>query len=547
MPLDDRNSTGATVQIRDLLTTQNPLGPSRHEAIIRLLGGITPDALLYPTGAFDNIVGARRPIILGRKGAGKTAVAAAMVGLSGHGARPKKWSYSYTQSGASDGSGDIYLFINSWRQLDELVNKVGLDSLHSLGGIPDFESLMPETVAGHWMRRIWMAILEQIYRLSLDNSEVRTNLAYVVKYIQGKDIVPHHLELTDRVLNQKFEQAQQEVCNYLALRKRRCYVVIDALERYPVTAPRFQKVMAGFLKCVNDFSFDYPNIRITCLIPEEVESHFVAGASNYLKDLSTAASASRLTWKPIDLLRIVAERYRVFLGIHSHGDKEYIKLIDGLDFSKRGDLKLFYQSVTPEDLENRLRKPESAIAYIIRHTQLLPREFLMIFDAAILNSHRKNGSWRALVPSAIVDAISTLESELAHQILYPYDAVYPSLIAAAKKVLPRLSPICTGRDLDKVNAELVNLTKHETSNPWETLFEIGVMGYVDERAKGIANDRYAYGRFRFNSDALKPITFTSQRHFCVHPVFSGTWGLKRTPEDTRSVYPAEVGEVPWED
>ncbi len=276
-----------------------------------------------------------------------------------------------------------------------------------------------------------------------------------------------------------------------------------------------------------------------------MEPVFVARAANYLKDLSATTSVSRLRWKPVDLLKIVAERYRSFLKLHCFDDKRFLQTISDLDFSSREGLKSFYTLVMPEFILNRLGRRESAVAYIIRHTQLLPREFLMIFDAAILRSHKLHGSWRYIEPEAILDAVAQQEPELALQVLSPYRTMYPDLIAAAKRVLPEMPPVCSINDLHKQGARLTKMTRHETDNPWETLFQIGVIGYVDEKATGQSSDRYEYGRFHFNSH--RPITFASGRKYCVHPIFSGSWELQRTDQSMKCVYPADVKEIPWED
>jgi hypothetical protein len=253
---------------------------------------------------------------------------------------------------------------------------------------------------------------------------------------------------------------------------------------------------------------------------------------------------SKLRRRPIDLLRIVAERYREFLLLHSHDDKKFTKSITKFDLSKRADIRDFYSLVMPDSIQNRLGRSESAVAYIIRHTQLLPREFLMIFDAAITASHKMRGSWRYIEPSAIVNAVEVQEPELAIQILSPYKTTYPELLSAAQEILPDMAAICTLNELDRVGARLSKMTRHETSNPWETLFQIGVIGYVDERMKD-SSDRYEYGRFHFNSS--RPITFAAGRRYCVHPIFSGSWELKRDNENIKCVYPADIKEIPWED
>jgi hypothetical protein len=524
------------MQLKDLLTPKNPLGPFRHETIIKREDGTPSDILIYQTEAFDEIIDDARPIIVGRRGSGKTAIVAALA------ARYGRDDHSHGDGAATLAKGDIYVLINSWDHLDQLVIDVGTDARHSLGGDGDWSSLLPETTARHWGRRLWMVIFNRIYSESLYDSGIRTKLSSVVRYVQGKDIIAEDGQVSENSLNEKFNQTKQSVIKYLNEEKKKCLIVIDSLEEYPVLAPRFQKIISGLLKCVNDFNADYPSIRIVCCIPEEVEPHFIAKASNHLKDFSTS-SVSKLRWHPIDLLRIVAERYREFLYIYSHDDRAFTKQIKKFDFGVRSHIRDFFSLFMPRTIKNSLEREEASLAYIIRHTQLLPREFLMIFDAAIVSSHKFSGSWRSLDHAAIVRAVESQEPLLALQVLQPYRSLYPDLLTAAQDVLPELPPICTLSDLDRVGARLRKMTRHETNNPWETLYQIGVLGYIDERPRGPSNEKYEYGRFHFNSN--KSITFAAGRKYCVHPIFSGSWDLKRDDRHLKCVYPADVDEIPW--
>jgi hypothetical protein len=518
---------------KDFLTPANPLGPFRQEAIIKRTEGATPNLLLYQNAVFDQIIERQRPIIIGRRGSGKTSIVASLSAKSG------QEEYYYTRRGAPNTGHDLYVFINSWDHLDQLVDKVGLDSRYSIGTEGDWSSLLPETAARHWTRRIWMVIFEQIYKDSLYDTELRERLPEVIKYVEARDIIPLDKELTDSYLTRLFTDVRGSVCKYLRESGRTCVVIIDSFEEYPVLAPRFQKLIAGLLKSVNDFHLDFSEARIICCIPEEIAPYFELQSSNHLKDLSVTASVSRLRWRPIDLLKIVAERYREFLQLYCQDDKPFLTFIMDLDLSDRSELSSFYAKVMPNEIVNLLGRTEPTLGYIVRHTQLLPREFLMIFDAAVRRSHEKTGSWRQLDPAEIVRAVEEQEPELAKQILTPYRTLFPELLGALRRVLPELSPICTLRDLDKLRPRFGRRVHDETADPWEALFQIGVIGYIEER-QNCTDGKYDYGRFHFNS--VRPITFANGRRYCVHPIFSGSYSLIRKEPNMKCVYPADVTE-----
>jgi hypothetical protein len=525
------------LELEDFLTPKNPLGPFRHERVLKRSEDEHTNILIYHAASFDGLIEEQRPIIIGRRGAGKTAIVAALLAKSG-----REENSTSRDSGQNRGK-DVYAFINSWDHLDELVDKVGRDARHSLGPDNDWSSLLPETASRHWSRRLWMVIFQQLYRDTLSDRPLREKLPELVKYVQGRDISLKDEEITEEGLNRLFVEVRKSIIKYLEREGRKCYIVIDSLEQYPVTAPRFQKLIAGLLKCVNDFNDDFPRVHVLCCIPEEIEPFVAPKSSNRLKDLSSTTSVSRLRWRPIELLRIVAERYRAFLKIYAHEDTDFIRKIGKMDFSERAGLRNFYNLTLPHTVRNSLGRDEPTLAYIIRHTQMLPREFLMIFDAAITASYKIKGSWRFIESEAIVFAVESQEPDLADQILSPYEPIYPSLIEACRKVLPDLNPICTYNDLSKLSSRLRKLSGHEVDDPWEALFKIGVIGYVEDQDDQSKSASYEYGSFHFNSS--RPITFANNRKYCVHPVFSGTWKLRRADTNLKCVYPANVEFDPW--
>jgi hypothetical protein len=457
--------------------------------------------------------------------------------------------YYYSRDDAPADSQDIYVFIQSWDHLDEIVNLVGIDCYHSLGSQPLWEDLMPETAARYWARHLWQAIFNQIFRESsseLNFIDYRSKLPLVFKFIEGRDIIDPRDSITNESLQKSFEKTRDSVLRYLTESGRRCFIIIDSLDVYPVTSPRFSRILAGLLRCITNFADSYRNVKIYCCVPEEVEPHLFTHVANETRDLSPTTSYSRLHWKPFDLLKIVAERYREFLKIHlsSHisDDQEFLVSISNVDFSDRDNLMLFYGAIMPKYVTNRFGQKEDSIAYLVRHSQLLPRELILLFSRAISISHQETSSWRSITPAAIVKAVEESETALARQILKPYIAVYKELIVACESVLSELRPICSLGELHAIGKRMRKSVALETDNPWRTLYEMGVIGYIDPDKSNRKSAYYEYGLFHFNSS--NPIRFANHLKYCVHPLFSGTWRLRRT-SDMKFIYPSKIEEAYW--
>ena len=530
------------MELKDFLTPKTPLGPFHHEKVLRQTHSARTNLLLCQVGLFDQVIARGSPLVVGRRGSGKTAIVNAFLAAAGHA------DNSYGRGARGDRSDDIYVFINSWDHLDEIVENVGRDIRYALGTDIDWDSILPETVARKWAQRFWDAIFKQLYREAREGDwrNIQGKVPGIISYFTGEDFLPDSARISDESIGRRVAALRSAVLRMLAENKINCFIVIDSLEVYPVNSPKFLKTIAGFLKCVNEFEDDNPNIKVICCIPEEVEHVIYSKSSNRMKDLATASSVSRLRWKPVELLKVVAQRYRDFLIIHVEDDPEFIDEISSYRFRDRKDLQRFYELVMPAGVTNRFGTVENSLAYIIRHTQLLPREFILLFSRAIVKSHEQKGSWRYIEEEAIVAAVSEQEPELAQQILDPYKPLYPALIDEARKVVCELKPIFSKSDVDKLGARLVTSSRHEVDDPWGMLFEIGIIGYIDNQGPQAPNAIYEYGQFHFNSTTK--ITFANDRRYCVHPVFSGSWNLRQVGRgDTdKFIYPADVGINVWE-
>ena len=530
--------------LRDHLTTREPLGPARHDQIAarsdhpELRG--TFNTLVYKSDLFDNILGEVHPIIMGRRGSGKTALISAII------SKYQKGRYYYSSDTLSTyENGDVYLFIQSMDHLDDLVNNVGLDCAYALGAhLPsvniDWEELAAETAARHWERRLWNAIFQQIYSSENEGdytSSLRAKLPLVFKLVEGSDILLPHSEITNASLDKAHSEAKQSVLNYLQIENKKCFIVIDSIDRYPVTASRFSRLIAGLLRCITNFSDKYNNIvNLYCCFPEEIEGHIRSNCANEHRDLSLLSNLTKLHWSPNDLKRIIAERYRAFLDIHLENDEEFLKKIRDLDFQRNEEVRSFFRLVLPDSVKNRFGQNEDTFAYLTRHTQLLPREMIMLFSDAIKRSHKISGSWRYIQEQAIIEAISTQERTLCDEVMNPFQSVYNDLLAAAKKVLPSLSPICSLGDLDKAASRIPKHIRDQYVDIWSVLFEIGIIGYIDPTEN---SDYYEYGVFQFNSN--KPFVLENHMKYCIHPMFSGTFHLQRK-ENMKFIYPAGLND-----
>lgn len=534
------------MSLRDFLSPKEPLGPVRHEKIMKFLNADRDrenrtNLLIYRVPTFDRILPKPNPILLGRRGAGKTAVITALL------AQARYKHYYYSRDDEPSESKDIVTYIQSWDQLDEIINNVGRDCRYEIGKDTPWEEIVAETSARHWEKHIFGAIFNQVYNDSLaDNGhfDMRQETPTIFDIIEKSDFLDPFVDVTNENVAIKHKLAKEQLISHLRKKSRKCFLIIDSLDNYPIVSPRFSKLTAGFLRCITNLDDSYGDIlNVHCCMPEEIEPRLFDLVDNELRDLSPSSSYTRIHWQPRDLFKIVAERYKAFLLLNfpeqNSDDVEFIKFLSYLDFSRSSDVRSFFDEVLPEKVCNKQGVWESTLAYITRHTQLLPREFMLIFNEAIKKTYSSQYTWRKISQECLVEAISETESAMTRQILKPYMPIYRELIKSCQVHLSGLKPICSEGDLDQVANKFRKSVAHETENIWKTLFEIGVIGYIDNDDK--SSDIYEYGRFHFNCDNH---SFSKASHirYCVHPAFSGAWNMDRK-EGMKHIYPATISET----
>jgi hypothetical protein len=303
------------------------------------------------------------------------------------------------------------------------------------------------------------------------------------------------------------------------------------MENYPVRHPIFPKIIAGLFQGLSRVNDESPNITVSFCIPEEIEAFFAAGSANLMKDF---ASSYRIRWQPVDLFRVVAHRLRLSASVH---DRSLFHVLEKLDFSKRSDLHILFDLVLPKSITNAQGTTEDTLAYIIRHTQLLPRHILAIFNAALSGHYRVNKTFRGLTEKSIRDGISSVEKLIAAQILTPYEQIYPKLLSACRGILPDLEPICDYNSLRKIETRFARIIEDDVTEIWHTLFNIGILGRATSEHS--QDDRYCYGQFHFNINGA--FSMPTHGEFCFHPVFTRAFGIvRKTPKSQRVVYPAHI-------
>jgi Cdc6-like AAA superfamily ATPase len=464
----------------------------------------------------------RPSIIMGRRGSGKT---------------------SYLRTVYFDKQYDFYTEINTATVLEHISSVIeGLAK----------ETTFTETLAKLWEKILWTCVLSEIRNRDL--LPFSSNLIVVGEYldmmgIKKSDKVEDALwklvevfkdakteNTTDgisevlRKFNKiKFGEAQSAVIDRLNAAKKTFVILMDSLENFHLDIESIKNSLEGLLKCVGSMNKSSDVVDIRFCLPTELYRTIIEISSNQTKDFKHAL---KLEWKASELVLIGSQRLMYFLELYYPG---FIKRKLSHEKIGRADAMELFNAVLPEKITNRAGFQENSISYILRHTQLLPRHFLLLLNSIF----KSTGTTQSLKPfpfpiseEKITRGIRQVEERIVREIFGAFKLIHPEAGETCKRCLPELEHEFSMGDLHRVfNRHGKAVFGSDNFIDFQRMLkEIGAMGRVD---RDKMTDVYITGEFEYAVDHELPISHDDR--LCIHPLFSGIFRGPRNKD--RPVYP----------
>lgn len=324
-----------------------------------------------------------------------------------------------------------------------------------------------------------------------------------------------------------YSSAKNDLDEYLIEKGQNSIIIIDSIEDYHLSVRQKVDVMGGLLKCVGEFGDDRRSIRIC--IPTESYFEVRRCSKNPLKDFSRNLL---LQWLPSEIFGVIAWRYQLYNRIYDV--KKYNKLKEN-GFDRAGSLKTISE-LLPNRLINGIGIEEPVITYLMRHTQLLPRQVVLILNTIF--SHDEDGgvSLNLVSGENIVRSITSVESTLCEEVFTAYQHKYPLAYEASKSCLPELHRTFGDGDLHRVfnrHGRAVFESAGEAvdySDFKAMLVEVGIIGRIKDETEIYAHSEFEYampGRLSLSVDDK----------LCLHPIFSGEFSSSKNNSNGLIVYP----------
>jgi hypothetical protein len=517
--------------LREVITRQQPFGPpdaAQFTSSTELL------RLLYdPTNrTHQQAESSGAPYVIGRKGAGKTAFVMA----------PK---------------------------LDAKVIPVELPSADMYQGVFDAVGrllgsgvrMFPEHTARLWRHLVWCAVLAVLARDKRRRTvpyrivrEFAGSLGNGSAPLDGETAVSAYLRRLNTVIDSgaavggvgdllnsvsgngwSIVQAIEAGTKILAEGPCRYVLIVDSLEHYigdlPTTDYQQAERVAfeGLFRFIGgdgtvpDRAFD-----IRFAFPAELWTVLEKVSANPIKDFHRRVIAH---WSARELITLVGNRLSIYCGLHQPDlvDDEVDAPIGALGFDEARSL---IERVLPERITNGYGGQEDTVAFLVRHTQLLPRHLITILNSVWEAQWAHDpGAPLPVKPIAVVEGVHRGEQEIVRDVLASFAPVHPYGRLCCERALPNLGNVVAEGELHRAYNQtgIRKETGLEFRQFVRCLIEIGCLGRVID-AK--STSRYVVGEFEYTRAGSLHVGADEQ--FCIHPVFAEAFdGLHATGRRAR--------------
>ncbi|GAA1042070.1 hypothetical protein GCM10009557_67250 [Virgisporangium ochraceum] len=323
-----------------------------------------------------------------------------------------------------------------------------------------------------------------------------------------------------RVLDHPWTHCIRAAREIMKARRATVCVLIDSLENIGPGLETLTPTLRGLFHLVGRIGTGGANggYRLRCCFPSELWPLINRISANPLKDF---AQAMTLRWSAADLLHAANARLTGYLR------QRHPQLLTS------GDEPL--QALLPRSVVNRLGVTEPTVSYMLRHTQLLPRQFIHILNRALHRAIVARGT-PAVRPEEVLDAVAEVEAILCPEVFASYGHQFPDARAIAHRLLPNLPFRFDDSFLHQMcnRAGIRRSYGVEYPEVREMLAQMGIIGRFR------SEDGY-YLNAEFEYTVEGSLNLAPEDVYCLHPMFvreCKSRDVRLENMGARPVYPA---------
>jgi hypothetical protein len=482
---------------RDTAKRFSPFGEADCESEVKLLRADYSSYFFYHTRFNDQALDPNVFLIVGRRGSGKTALG-------------QFFSFQKRLEGA------IAIDVDEPAAFEKVLEDISLKAPHSR------EVAIPR-IAKIWHLVVWSVIFYELKEL---DPRIRNACIFGTRQGQLSTFIRHCLKaLLDRMVKSE-NDLLDELESILAdgrvrtgmaavleiARDRPVIVAFDTLENYAVHDQTMMRVMAALISCGAEFNRDFAHlgVHIKIFAMAEVFPHLKEEV--ILNPLKSVRHEVYMHWRPKELMRLIS--WRLFNYLQALDlllpESRAVNWDDSTDVLEKMWYPYFGQS-----LRNEQDLPERTFPYILRHTQMRPRQLIVLCNAIAQQAMFK-GTFPRFHPSSIIDAVQARQTLLAEEVINSYSSVYPK-VGRILEALSGLPMVFQGNQLDKrapITASEWAYGDYSPHSFRQLVSELGIVGRVRHHNPQAG---YAEADFEYSYESRLPLL---SEHTCaIHPMF----------------------------
>lgn len=299
-------------------------------------------------------------------------------------------------------------------------------------------------------------------------------------------------------------------------------IAFDTAEHYDVRDTDVMNSFAALVEAASNLNFRHAasGIHLKVFLPDEsynsLRTEYVSNPTKYIHD------EVLLHWRPKDLLRLVCYRLSHFMTRHPDIADAIGFDPKDVDYSDFASVKSrIWDAFFGSKVISRTKDVEDTWIYVLRHTQLRPRQVILLCNA-VVSAALDAEEFPRFTDRVFQQGIEKGEIDLAEEVVNSYSKVFKN----ADEILACLGQgpaTLSGRDLHIAAQRAARYWEEKgdvRSNFVDMLVQLGAIGVVrNDGTKAIEAD------FQYNMDHK---LYIQENSFCaVHPMFCHKLGRRR--------------------
>jgi archaellum biogenesis ATPase FlaH len=414
---------------KDGLTDLEPFGEADCESELKVMGSSEYSKYYFDHTRFNReALNPKVFLIIGRRGAGKTALS-------------QFFSFQQLMPNVAT------IEVDEPAAFQQLMSKIAESAASTR------EVAIPRLVK-IWEFVIWSTIFWQLQdrdsrikaavMFADRTDQVSTFIRQVLKFLVSTFLEADNDladELEDFISNERVQKAKKAVLE--VVKGNKVIIALDTMENYAVRDESMMRSMGALIQCASRFSRNYARhgIYLKVFVMAEIFPHLKEEVS--LNPLKFIHDEIYLQWRPKDLMRLISWRYDRYLK-----QNNLIATTGKVDWDNHHDvLKEKWEPYFGSKLQSRQGIIEETFPFVLRHTQLRPRQLIVLCNS--IAAHSQDGeTFPKFESDSIIEGIQRAEKRLAEEVMNSYSSVYPGAARIAE-ALSGLPLIFKGNELDK--------------------------------------------------------------------------------------------------